>query len=139
MTEDSLYASSIKLQLRYTSVIEEVKKTKARSLVTMQQSRDQCISNADINIDAGRKWKVSEAVENATSRLHHQEIAGIPNVGREGIGIHHRSYYSKASQKERRNLIVGKVKEQEEERRYLKVASLRKQGVSTKWQVPEKR
>ena len=139
MTEDALYASSIKLQLPYTSVIEEVKKTKARSLVTMQQSRDQCIRNADINIDAGRKWKVSEAVENATSRLHHQEIAGIPNVGREGIGIHHRSYYSKASQKERRNLMVGKVKEQEEERRYLKVASLRKQGVSTKWQVPEKK
>ena len=54
-------------------------------------------------------------VENATSRLYHQEIAGIPNIGREGIGIHYRSYYSKASQKERRKLIVGKVKKQEED------------------------
>ena len=135
MAEDVLYANSLKLQLPYSSLIEEVKKTKARSLVTMQQSKDDCISKADINIDAGRKWKVSQAVENATTRLRHQEIAGIPNVGREGIGMNHRSYYSKASQKEKRSLIVGKVQEEEDERRYLKIASLTKQGVSTKWEV----
>ena len=118
-----LHASSIKLQLAYTSVIEEVKKTKAKSLVTMQQSQDQCIRNADINIDAGRKRKVSEAVENATSRLHHQEIAGISNIGREGI---QKSDCRKSPRARRK-------------RRYLKVASLQKQGVSTKWQVPEKK
>ena len=89
----------------------------------MQQSRDQCIRNADINIDAGRKRKVSEAVENATSRLHHHEIAGISNIGREGI---QKSDCRKSPRARRK-------------REYLKVASLQKQGVSRKWQVPEKK
>ena len=139
MSTDVLYADSIKLKLPYTSLEEEVKKTKARSLVMMQQSQDECIRNADINLDAGKKWRASEAVENARSRLRLQEIAGIPNKGREGLGMNHRSYYSSASDREKRSLIVGMVKQEEEERRYLRIASLRKQGVSTKWEVPDRR
>ena len=136
MSSEILYAKTLKLQLPYTSLKEEVKAAKARSLVTMQQSKDECVRNAEVNMDAGRKWKVSEAVNKATSRLHHQEIAGIPNIGREGIGMNHRHYYSKSTDTEKRHLIVDSIREDEEEQRYLRVASLPKQGASLKWEIP---
>ena len=106
--------------------------------VTLETSRDMCIKGADINLDSGTKWKVSEAVEEAKSRLRQEEITGIPNKGREGLGLHHREYYSKATQREKRGLIVQKARQAEEERRLVKIAGLSKQGASFSWEVPQK-
>ena len=138
MSGDVIYSSSVPLQLPYSSVVEEVKAARARSLVTMQQSEDRCIHNAGINLDVGRKWKVSEAVEDAKSRLRLQDIAGIANIGREGLGVNHRQYFSTSTQKEKRGLVVQMVRKKEEEDRTLRIAGLRKQGACTKWEVKER-
>ena len=49
-------------------------------------------------------------------------------------------YWSKTqSMKERRTMIVEKVKEAEEERRRVKMTGLSKQGAQTRWEVPERK
>ena len=87
-----LYSRSAVIQLPFSSLVEEVKVARVRTQVMLEMSKDECVRNANISLDAGRKWKVREAVEIAKSTLHLQEIAGIPNKGREGLGLHHRSY-----------------------------------------------
>ena len=62
--------------------------------------------------------------EEAESKLRLQEIAGIPNVGREGVGVNHRQYYSKCTEVEKRKLVEQKVRESEEQRRLVKISSL---------------
>ena len=139
MSTDIFYSKTAKLQLPYTSLVEEVKAAKARMLTTFDQSPDACISRGDIDIEAGRKWSIRKEVEEAQSKLRLQEIAGIANVGREGLGIQHRQYYSKSTTKEKRSLIVNKVREKEEEIRRCRITGLSKQGASYSWNVPERK
>ena len=68
-----------------------------------------------------------------------QEVSGIPNQGREGLGLTPKKYYSKSNKKDQRAMIVDTVRESEEDRRRVRIANLAKQGASTKWQVPERR
>ena len=136
MSTDALYATTMKLQLPYSSVVEEVKAAKARVLSTYQQSEDECIRNANISVEAGRKWKISAEVEEAKSRLRLQDIAGIANTGREGIGMYHRQYFGNSNEKQKRGLIVQQVRVKEEERRRCRIAGLSQQAASTRWQVP---
>ena len=133
-----LYGRSAVIQLPYSSIVEEVKVARVRTQVMLDTSKDACIKNANISLDAGRKWKVSESLEVAKSKLRLQEIAGIANKGREGLGLNHRQYYSKSTQVEKKKLIVQKVREAEEEQRLVKVAGLSKQGSSLTWGVQQR-
>ena len=135
LSEAVLYSTSSKLQLPCSSLVEEVKVTKARNKVTLEQSCDHNIRNAGVQFNTGRKWKVAEDVERAKSQLKLQEIAGIANIGREGVGLSKRIYYSKASKWEKRKLITQKVRENEEEQRRVKVVGMWKQGSWMKWPV----
>ena len=135
LSEAVLYSSSSKLQLPCSSLVEEVKVTKARNKVTLEQSQDANIRGAGVQYRTGRKWKVAEDVEKAKSQLRLQEIAGIANIGREGVGLSKRVYYSKASKWERRKLITQKVRENEEEQRRVRVVGMWKQGRWMKWPV----
>ena len=139
LSTDVLYSRTGKLQLPFSAVTEEVKAAKARTLVTYQQSSDDCVRNANINIDVGKKWNFSKEVGEAKLRLRLQEIAGIGNIGRQGLGVEHRQYYSKSTEKEKRSLIVTKVREKEEEARLARIAGLSKQSASFSWQVLERK
>ena len=135
LSTDILYSKTVKLQLPYTALTEEVKAAKARTLFTYQHSSDPCIRNADITLEAGRKWNIGRDVDDAKSKLRLQEIAGIANIGREGLGMNHRQYYSSSTRTEKRRLIVEAVREQEEDGRRFKIAGLSKQGACTRWEV----
>ena len=87
LSTDLLYARSSVLQLPFSSIVEEAKVARARTKVMLETSGDDCINKANISLDAGRKWKVGEAVGDAKSRLRLQDIAGIANVGKEGLGM----------------------------------------------------
>ena len=52
----------------------------------LETSNDACIKNANIILDTGRKWLVSRAVADARGKLRLQDIAGISNICREGLG-----------------------------------------------------
>ena len=138
LSTDVMYARSAKVQLPFSALGEEVKAARVRMKVTLETSTDGCIKGADINLDSGTKWKVSEAVEEAKFRLRLEEITGIPNKGREGLGLYHRQYHSKATERERRGMTVQKARQAEEERRLVNVAGLSTQGASFSWEVPQK-
>ena len=134
-----MYSRSAKLQLPYSELVEEVKVAKARIYTTFEESEDPCVRGANLKVDGGRKADTPGSVKVAESRLHMIEITGIPNVGREGLGMNPRKYYSSSTKKERRAMVTGMVRQAEEDKRIVKMASLAKQGAHTRWEVPEKK
>ena len=118
------YSKSAKLQLPYSELVEEVKASKARIYTTFGESEDPCVREANLKVDGGRKANTPGSVKDAESRLRMIEITGIPNVGREGLGMNSRKYYSSCTKKERRAMIIDKVREAEEDKRIVKMASL---------------
>ena len=133
-----LYSRSTKLKLPYSSLTEDFKAAKARNLVTFQESQDVCIKNAGIVVDAGRKANTPAEVDEAKSRLRVHELVGVPNKGKEGLGMRKRQYYSTSSKKERRDMIVKTVREKEEESRVVKMTNFPSQGANLRWEVPQR-
>ena len=68
-----------------------------------------------------------------------QEITAIPNVGKEGLGLNPKKYFSSSSKEDRRTMVVDAVREVEEDRRKVKITTWAKQGAQTRWEVPEKK
>ena len=69
------------------------------------------------------------------SKIYMKDIIGIPNKGREGLGMNPRKYFSSSTKKERRTMIVDTVREAEEDMRRVKMTSLGKQGAHTRWEI----
>ena len=135
----ALYSKTVKLQLPVSSVVEEVKVVKARNKVTLEHSQDEKIKEAGIEVKLGRTWNAAQEIDEAVSVLKHQEISGIGNRGKEGVGFTERKYYSKVDKKERRKLIVSKVRAKEEQQRMVKLSNLGKQSRLMSWEVEERR
>ena len=68
-----------------------------------------------------------------------KEITGIPNIGKEGIGMRQRKYFSSSSKRDQRDMIVEAIKEKEEEKRVISMTGFSKQGSHLKWEVPQRR
>ena len=79
-------------------------------MFTFQVSSDPCIKGAEIEVDKGGKANTREEIEDAKSSLRMQEITGVLNKGREGIGTRKTQYYSNSSKKDRRDMIVNTVR-----------------------------
>ena len=94
-----MYSNSAKLQLPYTALTEEVKVAKARNKIILDDSTDPCTSNAGIVVDGGRKANTPADVEDARSRLRMRDIVGVPNRGREGLGLNKAQYYYSSKRK----------------------------------------
>ena len=65
-----------------------------RNLLTFQESSHPCIRTAEIEVDAGRKVNTVLEIGEAKSRLRMKEVTGIPNRGREGLGMRKMQFYS---------------------------------------------
>ena len=139
LSKACIYSRSAKLRLPYSSLEEEFRSSKVRNLVTMGESKDPCIQNAGIAVDGGRKVDTPSEIMEAKSRLQMKEITGIPNKGREGLGMQKRKYYSSSSSKVKRDMIVQSIREKEEEKRVVTMAGFSKQGAHLKWDVPQRR
>ena len=139
LATDCIYSKSGKLRLPFSDVTEEFKAAKARLSMTLREADDPCVKGADVCVDGGRKSNTQAAVEEAESRLRMSEITGIPNKGKEGLGLHPNTPYSKAGKKEKRKMVVSIIRDMEEEKRTVKMTSLSKQGAPMGWEVPERR
>ena len=139
LATDCLYSKGGKLQLPFTDVVEEFKAAKARLFVTLRDSGDPCVKGAGVCVDGGRKLDTQASVEEAESRLRMQDLTGVPNKGREGLGLHPRLPFSKAGKKEKRKMIVKTIKEMEEEERIVRLTNCSSQGAPMNWEVPERR
>ena len=81
-----------------------------------------------MKVDGGRKADTPGSVKDAKTRLRMKEIVGIPNKGREGLGMNPRKYYSSSTKEERRTMVVDTIREAEEDRRRVKMASWPNKG-----------
>ena len=129
-----LYSAGSKLQLPLKALTEEYKATKARQFMMIQECTNDKVKNAGIILKTGRKWKVEQAVQQATERLEHQDIIGTTTTGRQGLGCVTRSSWKRADKAERRHLIQGEVRQEEERTRQTLAVSMRKQGAWLHWE-----
>jgi hypothetical protein len=93
------------------------------------------IRNAGIEVRTGRRWSASNAVEQAESRLRHQDIVGTSCQGRQGLGLNTRQPWSSATTVQRRELVQSEIRKEEEEIRKVKAVQMGSQGSWTKWQT----
>ncbi|XP_077352497.1 uncharacterized protein prkg2l isoform X1 [Festucalex cinctus] len=126
----NLNSRSSALRLPCSSVIEEFKATKARAACTLLVSRDTKVRHASSAINCGRKWKPLEAVKEAEAYWRHQEIVGTVCRGRLGLGNYTVKNWSKTNTRDRRDLVVRRVREAAEEDRRVKAAWL---GTQARW------
>ena len=52
----------------------------------LKDSKGTKVSQAGIQVKTGRKWSASQPVEDAESRLRHEDIVGTVTRGRLGLG-----------------------------------------------------
>ncbi|XP_052240804.1 uncharacterized protein LOC127851227 [Dreissena polymorpha] len=135
MTSIGLYNRTGMLQLPLSSIVEEYKVSKARLVLTLRDSSDMSIRNAGIEVRTGRRWSASNAVEQAESRLRHQDIVGTSCQGRQGLGLNTRQPWSSATTVQRRELVQSEIRKEEEEIRKVKAVQMGSQGSWTKWQT----
>ncbi|KAL6460755.1 hypothetical protein MHYP_G00307210 [Metynnis hypsauchen] len=112
--------------------------TTAEAGHSLQDSRDQTISNAAPPLLTGWKWIPSNAVQHAMSALRH--FLGHVQLGRGGFSLTaNKPTWHKASTSERRKMVVEQVCRQEEEQRSAKAVSLAKQVQWMRWEGLERR
>ncbi|KAI8514632.1 hypothetical protein Bbelb_072230 [Branchiostoma belcheri] len=135
-TRIGLYCRTARLQLPFTSAVEEFKVCKTRAFVTLESSSDENVSKAGVVLRTGRKWSVEKAVEEARSNLRHRDIVGVVAQGRLGLGAGNpeSQRWSTAGPKERRDMVQKEVRRREEEGRRSQAVSQGVQGAWTKWE-----
>lgn len=123
------------LQLPLKNIALGYRLEKTRLVLELRQSSDQLVRNAGTKIRTGRAWKAEDCVDSAISRLKHQELVGRIQQGRRGLGWGEpQKFWSKASEKERKELLVTEVTRMEEDKFLVKSLSQRQQGQWTKWE-----
>ena len=136
LTTVALYSRSAKLRLPLKSVVEEYKVGKARLQTMLTYSKDTAISNIKPTLKTGRKWKVSEACEEAAESAKLKELVGITQNGRHGLGYgnEERQWWSRASGKEKRGLVIQEIRENTEQERIQCAVQQSQQGQWTTWE-----
>lgn len=95
----------------------------------LRDSLDPAIQAAKPQIRTGRKWNTSIVVEQAVERLKHQEIIGFTQLGRSGLGwATAQKSWSKATKKERKDLVISEVARMEKETYKITAVSQQQQG-----------
>lgn len=127
------------LTLPLKSISLGYKQEKVRLVFQLRDSPDPTVRNARAQVRTGRKWDAVQTVDQAISRLKHQEIMGVLQPGRTGLGWGPTAkMWSRANVKERQDLI-SEVVRMEEESYKIKAVGQRQQGRWTTWEAVIKR
>lgn len=101
----------------------------------LRDSSDRAVTAANARIVTGRKWRAKEEVQKVIGRLQHQEVVGVVQTGRAGLGWSDPPIlWSKASRKERKDLVVDEVTRIEQEELRVKSVAQGQQGRWTTWE-----
>ena len=82
----ALYSKSSPCPLPFTSLTSLFKTTKASAHLQLRDSKDPVISSSVPVLETGKKWSVSESVQDAESILHFKKILGHTQTGKAGLG-----------------------------------------------------
>ncbi|KAL2099527.1 hypothetical protein ACEWY4_003921 [Coilia grayii] len=123
------------LQLPLRSISQGYRQEKARLVLELRESTDQLVRAAGSQVRTGRKWKAQEEVDRAISRLKHREVIGRVQEGRAGLGRSETPlFWSRASKKQRRAMVVAEVARTEQDRLRVKAVSQSRQGGWMSWE-----
>ncbi len=108
---------------------------KARLVMELRDSSDRAVADVNARVETGRKWRAKEEVQKVMGRLQHKQIVGMVQTGRAGLGWSEPSIlWSKASKKERKDLVVAEVTRIEQEELRVRSVAQRQQGRWTTWE-----
>ena len=133
LSTNALYSNQSKLQLPFSSLVEEFKVVKARAYLMLRNSKDPVIGDLQPDVWTGSKWCVAEAVDNAEEQVKFAEVTGAVQKGRQGLGLASSRWWSKESDRGRRELVLSKIRDGEEELRKAQAVGQSQQGASTRW------
>jgi hypothetical protein len=136
LTTVALYSRSTKLRLPLKAITEEYKVGKARLQMMLTHSKDIAVSSTATKLKSGRKWKVAQATDQATEAAKFKEILGATQTNRHGLGFGQEKmvWWSQASDKERRELVLDEIRHVEETSRVQTAVQQRQQGQWTTWE-----
>jgi len=81
----------------------------------------------------GRKWAPDKSIQEAESRLRHEDIVESVPLGRQGLGVISKPRWRTARQRAKRELIQKELRDMEEAR-IVKAMGMKKQGSWLNWQ-----
>ena len=122
------------LTLPIPSIFEEYKTGKFRTVMMLRYSKDDKISENPPEVRTFRKWNAEDEVNEAISRLRHQDIICSTKTGRSGLGVTQFKPFSQSNAKERRNAVVKEVRQVEQESRYIHLVRCSQQGQCLRWE-----
>ncbi|RXN29065.1 hypothetical protein ROHU_018794 [Labeo rohita] len=134
LSETGLFGKNM-LQLPLQSIQLGYMQEKTRLVLELRESTDESVRNTNAKVPTGRKWNAQTEVDQAVSRLQHQEIMGRVQAGRAGLGWGAMPrFWSKANRKQRKEMVVAEVTRMEEDRYKIKAVSQGRQGSWTTWE-----
>ena len=99
----------------------------------LEDSEDPVVKTVQPTIKTGRKWKVVEAVDEAKECLKIEEVIGLTQTDRKGVGSSTAKWWSKAKEKEKRDIVINEIRLNEDSRRIQKAVHQPQQGQWTNW------
>ena len=129
----ALYGKGLQLELPLTSIVEEYKAGKVRTVMMLRYSNDGAIRENPPEVRSGRKWKAEDATDDAISVLQHADIVGAVQESRTGFGLNAFKPFCMSSKKEKKDAVVKEIKKQEADSRYLHLVQCAQQGQCLKW------
>ena len=99
----------------------------------IEDPKDPLVRNIQPTLTSGRKFKTSEAVEEARRGLAMREVMGHTQTTRQGLGMTSMRWYSQTKGKERRDMVIDEIKKKEQSARYTKAVQQPMQGQWTNW------
>ncbi|GFN74544.1 reverse transcriptase [Plakobranchus ocellatus] len=133
LSDVAMYCRKAKLKLPMKSILEEYKCVKARLLTMLEESDDPVVKTVQPSLKTGRKWKVTEAVDEAKECLKMKEVIGQTQTDRRGLGSTTAKWWSKTEGKEKRDMIIDEIRNKEDSTRVQKAVQQPQQGQWTNW------
>ncbi|GFO03167.1 reverse transcriptase [Plakobranchus ocellatus] len=99
----------------------------------LEESDDPVVKTVQPSLKTGRKWKVTEAVDEAKECLKVKEVIGQTQTDRRGFGSTTAKRWSKTEGKEKRDMIIDEIRNKEDSTRVQKAVQQPQQGQWTNW------
>lgn len=134
LSDVALYCRQAKLKLPLKSIVEEYKTGKVRLQVMLTESQDEVVRSSQASLKTGRKWKVCEAIHQAEQGLKLKEVIGHTQTDRQGLGRSEMKWWSNTTGKEKRDMVIQEVRQEEDQKRIQKAVQQSQQGQWTTWE-----
>ena len=134
LSDVALYCRQAKLKLPFRSIVEEFKSGKIRLQMMLDDSKDKVVKSLNPTLKTGRKWKVRDTVTRAKNNLNFKEVIGYTQTGRQGLGMTERQQWTKTTGKNRRDMVIQDVRNEEDNKRLIKGVQQSQQGQWTNWE-----